>query len=45
MVNQAIVRALEQISLYEMAAEIQSQTPSDASEDQIDTEQSLENKS
>ena len=46
MVNQAIVRALEQISLYEMAAEMQRQTPASESEDQIDMEeQSLEDKS
>ena len=44
MVNQAIVRALEQISLYEMAAEMGRQIPASESEDQVDMEPSLEEK-
>ncbi|MEC9464250.1 MAG: Rrf2 family transcriptional regulator [Myxococcota bacterium] len=44
MVNQAIVRALEQISLYEMAAEMGRQIPASESEDQVDMESSLEEK-
>ena len=46
LVNRAIVRALEQISLYEMAAEMQRQTPVETNEDLEEIEEeSVEGKS
>jgi len=46
LVNRAIVRALEQISLYEMAAEMQCQTPVDTNEElESEIKESLEGES